>query len=74
MASGTISGKEKTSYGSLMELSWNGTQKISVGSEQRTFLEDGDQVTLRGYCEGNGYRIGFGEVQGQILPALEFKF
>lgn len=73
MASGTISGKEKGSYGSLMELSWNATQNVSVGSETRTFLQDGDQVTLKGYCQGNGYRIGFGDVRGEILPAVNLE-
>lgn len=70
MASGTISGKDKGSYGSLMEISWNGTQNVEIGNDSRTFLQDGDQVTLKGYCQGDGYRIGFGEVRGQIIPAL----
>lgn len=70
MASGTISGKEKGSYGSLMELSWNGTQNVQIGNETRTFLQDGDQVTLRGYCQGKGYRIGFGDVSGVIFPSI----
>ena len=69
MASGTISGKDKESFGSLMELSWNGTQPIAIGSETRTFLQDGDSVTMRGFCQGAGYKIGFGEVRGKILHA-----
>lgn len=71
MASGTISGTEKGSYGSLMELSWNATQNVAIGDETRTFLQDGDHVTLRGFCQGNGYRIGFGDLRGQILPAVK---
>ena len=71
MASGTISGKEKTSYGSMMELSWNASQNVQVGNETRSFLQDGDSVTLRGYCQGKGYRIGFGEVSGAIVPAVK---
>ncbi len=69
MASGTISGKEKDSYGSLMELSWGGSQPLQIGSQKRTFLEDGDTITMRASCQGKGYRIGFGEVRGKILPA-----
>ena len=72
MGSGTISGKDEFSYGSMLELSQGGKKEIPMddGSE-RTFLEDGDEVTMRGYCERDGVRIGFGEVQGKILPAKE---
>lgn len=71
MGSGTISGKEKNSYGSMLELTWKGTQplKMKDGSE-RKFLQDGDVLIMRGYCEKNGLRIGFGEVRSKILPAL----
>jgi fumarylacetoacetase len=71
MGSGTISGKEKNSYGSMLELTWKGTQplKMKDGSE-RKFLQDGDTVIMRGYCEKNGIRIGFGEVKSKILPAI----
>ncbi|MHB8512706.1 MAG: fumarylacetoacetase [Actinomycetota bacterium] len=62
-ASGTISGEQEGSYGSLIELTWNGSSPIKVGSELRTFLEDGDTVTIRGSA---GNRVGFGEVTGQI--------
>ncbi len=72
MASGTISGKEKTSFGSMLELSWNATESVNlVNGQTRAFLEDGDQVRMRGYCQGTGYRVGFGEVQGKILPAID---
>lgn len=69
-ASGTISGKDESSYGSMLELSWKGTKpiKLSNGGERR-FLEDGDTVTLKGYAKADNYRIGFGECSGKILPA-----
>ncbi len=71
-ASGTISGKEKSSYGSMLELSWKGTDPIEFpNGETRTFLEDGDEVTMTGYADTDSYRIGFGEVTGKILPAKE---
>lgn len=68
--SGTISGPTEDSYGSLLELTWQGTKplKLSDGTE-RKFLQDFDTVIIRGSCEKNGSRIGFGEVQTQILPA-----
>ncbi|MBY4897830.1 fumarylacetoacetase [Cupriavidus sp. AU9028] len=70
MASGTISGTEADSYGSLLELTRNGAAPLDVGDGmRRAFLEDGDEVVMRGWCEGAGYRIGFGEVSGRILPA-----
>jgi len=69
-ASGTISGKEKSSYGSMLELSWKGTDPIEFpNGETRTFLENGDEVTMTGYADTEEYRIGFGEVTGKILPA-----
>jgi fumarylacetoacetase len=74
MGSGTISGPNPDSYGSLLELSWQGTKpvKLKNGSE-RKFIEDNDTVTLRGYCQKGGIRIGFGEASTQLLPALEYK-
>ena len=71
MGSGTISGKDENSYGSMLELTWKGTKplKMKDGSE-RKFLNDGDTVIMRGYCEKNGLRIGFGEVKSKILPAI----
>ncbi|MGZ3504370.1 MAG: fumarylacetoacetase [Vulcanimicrobiaceae bacterium] len=72
-ASGTISGPTPDSYGSFIELTWRGTKPLALpGGEQRGFLEDGDCVTLRGFCEREGARrIGFGSVTGTILPARE---
>lgn len=71
MASGTISGPEAGSYGSLLELTWGGQQPITMNDgTSRTFLLDGDVVTMRAISEKNGIRIGFGEVSGRILPAL----
>lgn len=72
LGSGTISGAERGSEGSFLELTWNGTEPISLeGGEELRFLEDGDQVTLTGWCQGEGHRIGFGECSGKILPAPE---
>lgn len=69
---GTISGPTEDSYGSLLELTWRGEKPIQLPTgETRTFLQDGDIVTMRGYCQGGGYRVGFGEVTGKILPARE---
>jgi fumarylacetoacetase len=70
LASGTISGLTPDSYGSMLELSWRGSKPLTLsGGEQRTFLQDGDRVTMRGWCQGQGYRVGFGEVTGRILAA-----
>jgi len=72
LASGTISGAEKSSFGSLLELTWRGTEPLVLPSgETRRFLEDGDTVILRGRAQGPGWRIGFGEARGTILPASE---
>jgi len=71
LASGTISGPEKDNRGCLLELAWRGTEPIELGNgEKRVWLEDGDELTLTGWCQGDGYRIGFGEVTGRILPAF----
>lgn len=71
LASGTISGKDKTAYGSMLELSWAGSQPIQLNDgSSRSFLEDGDTVRLRGYAEKNGLRVGFGSVTTKILPSL----
>ena len=70
MGSDTISGPEKHQRGSLLELSWGGAEPLELGSVPRTFLEDGDSVTITGYCQGDGYRVGFGEVEGTITRAL----
>jgi fumarylacetoacetase len=70
LGSGTISGPEKHQRGSLLEISWNGSEPIELqGGIKRTFLEDGDQLTMRGWCQGDGYRVGFGAVEGTIVAA-----
>jgi fumarylacetoacetase len=69
-ASGTISGSEPGSYGSLIELTWRGTQPLTLpDGSQRGFLDDGDTVTMRGECRREGaVRLGLGEVTGRVLP------
>ena len=69
LASGTISGPTKDSFGSMLELSWKGTQPLTLkdGSE-RKFIQDGDTVIMRGHAEKNGVKIGFGEVSTKVLP------
>jgi fumarylacetoacetase len=70
LGSGTISGPEKNQRGSLLEISWNGTEPLELkGGITRSFLEDGDSLAMRGWCQGDGYRVGFGEVEGTILAA-----
>lgn len=70
LASGTISGPIPESYGSMLELSWRGTRPIRLpDGSQRSFIEDGDQISLRGFCQGDGYRIGFGPCKGTLLAA-----
>ncbi len=70
IGSGTISGEEKNQRGSMLELSWGGKEPIKLeNNETRTFLEDGDLLTLRGQCNGSNYSIGFGKCSGRILPA-----
>jgi fumarylacetoacetase len=69
LASGTISGTDPASYGSLLELSWGGRNPVPLpNGETRSFLEDGDTLTLTGWCQGDGYRVGLGEVSGTIQP------
>ncbi len=71
IASGTVSGPSKEERGCMLELTWRGTEPIELPSgEQRRFLEDGDEVIMKGYCERDGFRrIGFGECRGRVLPA-----
>ncbi len=72
LGSGTISGPDRAEFGSLMELSWGGKQPFTLETgEVRTFIEDGDTLTLRGHAQGDGYRVGFGACTGRILPALK---
>ncbi len=71
LGSGTISGPEKESRGSLLELSWGGKEPITLsGGETRSFIEDGDTMTLRGHAQGNGYRVGFGACVGKVQSAV----
>jgi fumarylacetoacetase len=71
LASGTISGAEDGSEGCLLEMTRQGTRPIKLPSgETRTFLEDGDEVIIRAFCERSGFaRIGFGECAGIVMPA-----
>ena len=72
LGSGTVSGPERSEYGSLMEMSWAGQKPFTLDTgEQRSFLEDGDAITLRGHAQGNGFKIGFGDCTGTIQPALK---
>ncbi len=69
-ASGTISGPSPGSYGSLLELTWNGQKPLHMpDGAERKFIEDGDTIIMKGHGEKNGVRIGFGECKGKILPA-----
>jgi fumarylacetoacetase len=73
VASGTVSGQTKDSRGCLLELAWRGTEPVTLPTgEQRRFLEDGDEVIFRGFCEREGFaRIGFGECRGTIVGASD---
>ena len=76
LASGTISGKEQYSFGSMLELSWKGSRDIELnGGETRKFLQDGDAVIMKGWCEKEGsHRVGFGECSARVLPADPFPY
>jgi fumarylacetoacetase len=70
LASGTISGPTEDSRGCMLELTWRGANPITLpNGETRKWLEDGDRLTITGWAQGDGYRIGFGEVTGRVLPA-----
>ena len=72
MGSGTISGSKEGSYGSMLELSWNGEKPIKLEEGiDRKFIQDHDTVILRGYCENNDVRLGFGECRTKILPPIK---
>ncbi|MGB5227509.1 MAG: fumarylacetoacetase [Eudoraea sp.] len=72
MGSGTISGTTPESYGSMLELAWQGTKPVSLqNGEKRTSIQDFDTVTLKGFCEKDGVRIGFGTVETKLLPPLQ---
>lgn len=69
-ASGTISGKDENSYGSMLEISWGGQKPIKLSNgEERKFINDHDTVTIRGWAEKDGKRVGFGQVRTEVLPA-----
>ena len=69
LASGTISGSTEESRGCMLELTWRGGNPLKLpNGETRKWLEDGDTINITGWCQGNGYRVGFGEVSGRILP------
>lgn len=74
MGSGTISGATEDSFGSMLELTWGGQKplKMKDGSD-RKFINDGDTVIMRGYCQNNDVRIGFGEVSSKLLPPITTK-
>ena len=68
MASGTISGQEPDSFGSMLELSWGGKNPLTLSNGlTRSFIEDGDRITLRGWAENEGIRVGFGDVNNRII-------
>jgi fumarylacetoacetase len=68
MGSGTISGPTPDSCGSLLEMTWNGQRPITLGEGgERRFIEDDDELTLTGWCQGEGYRVGFGECRGVVV-------
>ena len=70
LASGTISGKDVNSYGSMLEIAWAGSKPITLNDgTQRKFINDHDTVTMRGYAQKEGVRVGFGEVKAKILPS-----
>lgn len=73
LASGTISGPGKGERGSMLELAWKGSDPLVLPTgERRSFLEDGDRLALSGWCQGDGFRVGFGRCEGEVLPALPF--
>ncbi|MEE2710659.1 MAG: fumarylacetoacetase [Gemmatimonadota bacterium] len=72
LASGTLSGPSPDSYGSMLELTWRGENPLDLPTgETRTFLQDGDRLTISGWADGDGYRVGFGEVTGRVLAVRE---
>jgi fumarylacetoacetase len=71
LASGTISGPNEESRGCMLELTWRGANPLKLpNGETRKWLEDHDTLTITGWSDGDGFRVGFGEVSGRILPAL----
>ncbi|GAB4816852.1 hypothetical protein N2152v2_003898 [Parachlorella kessleri] len=81
LATGTLSKEGPGGQGCLLELTWAGSRPLKLASaseakkaagqdQQRTYLEDGDEVVVRGWCQGGGFRVGFGECRGRLLPAV----
>jgi len=69
LGSGTISGPTEDTFGSMLEISWKGSKPLTLSNGQtRKFLQNGDSVIMTGYCQGDGYRIGFGRCVGKVLP------
>jgi len=73
LGSGTISAPEESGFGSLLELSWNGTKPIKTSSGNRTFIQDNDVVEMTGVCEKDGIRVGFGSCSGRIVPSISHR-
>ena len=69
LGSGTVSGPDKNSRGSLLEMTLGGSEPLHIAGGTRRFIEDGDTVTLRGAAMGNGYKIGFGPCTGRVIAA-----
>tara|TARA_B100001093_G_C26788339_1_gene997762 strand:- start:328 stop:1599 length:1272 start_codon:yes stop_codon:yes gene_type:complete len=71
LGSGTISGPTPDSYGSMLELAWKGTKPVAMADgTERKFIQDGDTVTMRGFCKNDKVRLGFGEVTSKLLPSI----
>lgn len=74
MGSGTISGATQDSFGSMLELTWGGKNPLTMNDgTERKFINDNDTVIIKGYCQNNEVRIGFGECSSKLLPAIDFK-
>ena len=71
LGSGTISGPERDQTGALLEMTEGGKSPVTVNGEDRTFIQDGDEIGLFAHAQGDGYRVGFGSCTGKILPAVE---
>ena len=73
MASGTISGEKEGEWGSLLEISFNGTKALKIENESRTFIEDGDSISINGRAENKEFRVGFGSLENKVLPAIKME-
>lgn len=74
LGTGTISGPTADSYGSMLELAWKGTKPVELkNGKTRTYLQDNDTVIMEGFCQANGFRVGFGKCEGKLLPALKLQ-